>query len=253
MQSPDGGKSHAVCGATKRDGTPCPARPMPNGRCRMHGGKAGRPIETGKYSRYSVIRSKDAAALRAHFEADPDPLNLLPDVLELRVRIADFCNRYDEITGALLAWHSAWGPGWEAREQAWQGEYSTWAAGFAEVAELVGGIREETIRAGCELLPPPPPPSPEDLASKPRRMVDILQAGQFLTAVGTLVEKIHKRQQERGLSLVDIDDILKRHGLELMAAAGETIKDDDLRKALLAAVSDRWDAIPIAIDRSKAA
>jgi uncharacterized protein YjcR len=34
------------CGAKKRDGTPCRARPMANGRCRLHGGKAGsRPGE----------------------------------------------------------------------------------------------------------------------------------------------------------------------------------------------------------------
>lgn len=29
----------ALCGAKKRDGTPCRAMAMPNGRCRLHGGK----------------------------------------------------------------------------------------------------------------------------------------------------------------------------------------------------------------------
>jgi hypothetical protein len=31
-------KPYAICGARNRSGSPCQARPMPNGRCRMHGG-----------------------------------------------------------------------------------------------------------------------------------------------------------------------------------------------------------------------
>lgn len=50
----------AVCGAKKRDGNPCGESPMPNGRCRMHGGmsvKGGAGHHTfkhGKYSKYLV-------------------------------------------------------------------------------------------------------------------------------------------------------------------------------------------------------
>ena len=39
-------QSHAnkkKCGAKTRSGSPCKNDPMPNGRCRMHGGKAGAP------------------------------------------------------------------------------------------------------------------------------------------------------------------------------------------------------------------
>ena len=49
--------SKRVCGAKTRSGNPCQARPMPNGRCRMHGGKSpGAPtgnqnaFKHGKYS-----------------------------------------------------------------------------------------------------------------------------------------------------------------------------------------------------------
>jgi hypothetical protein len=38
-----------ACGAKKRDGTPCPARPMLNGRCRMHGGKSRSGIAHPNY------------------------------------------------------------------------------------------------------------------------------------------------------------------------------------------------------------
>jgi hypothetical protein len=38
-----------ACGAKKRDGTSCPTWPMPNGRCRMHGGKSRSGIAHPNY------------------------------------------------------------------------------------------------------------------------------------------------------------------------------------------------------------
>ncbi|MEC7291457.1 MAG: HGGxSTG domain-containing protein [Pseudomonadota bacterium] len=49
------------CGAKTRSGKPCQSRPMPNGRCRMHGGKSpGAPVgnqnafKHGKYSSWAT-------------------------------------------------------------------------------------------------------------------------------------------------------------------------------------------------------
>lgn len=45
-------KPHAnYCGAKTRAGTPCKNRAMPNGRCRMHGGKSTGPKDKEKKSR----------------------------------------------------------------------------------------------------------------------------------------------------------------------------------------------------------
>lgn len=45
------------CGARNRDGSPCPAWAMPNGRCRMHGGKSpGRPVVHGRRSKNPLVR-----------------------------------------------------------------------------------------------------------------------------------------------------------------------------------------------------
>jgi hypothetical protein len=48
----DGKPMQAQCGAHCRTtGNPCQNAPMPNGRCRMHGGKStGRPPTSGYYS-----------------------------------------------------------------------------------------------------------------------------------------------------------------------------------------------------------
>jgi hypothetical protein len=58
------------CGARTRSGSPCQSPAMPNGRCRMHGGKSsGAPKgnrNAWKHGRYSVeatMRRREAAAL----------------------------------------------------------------------------------------------------------------------------------------------------------------------------------------------
>ena len=78
---------------------------MPNGRCRMHGGTGGRPIEHGRYSK-KVTRPRIAELLR-HFAEDPEPLNLLQEVHLLRSLVLDYIERYDEFTDALVAWNES--------------------------------------------------------------------------------------------------------------------------------------------------
>lgn len=55
----------ARCGAHCRTtGNPCLNFPMPNGRCRMHGGKnPGRPIVSGYYTREAMNTRKELNAL----------------------------------------------------------------------------------------------------------------------------------------------------------------------------------------------
>lgn len=42
------GLPHARCGARTRQGTPCKNGRMPNGRCRMHGGRSTGATEAGR-------------------------------------------------------------------------------------------------------------------------------------------------------------------------------------------------------------
>jgi hypothetical protein len=273
MEAPKTGKPHgasAQCGAATRSGGRCNnaagwGTDHPgSGRCKLHGGKGGRPVTTGNYSRYSVIRSQAAAALREHFEADPDPLNLVPDVLELRVRIAEFCNRYDETTEALLAWHASFSPPFSEAMQAyytaahqWQADYTAWKAEWESYREAVEATQGH-YRLGWPEPPPlsafpepPLPPEPLHFEGKPRRVIDILSASRFLGEIGAMVERIRRSDMERGISLIDVNAILKRHAEELLAAASETLSDERTRNAFLDAVAARWDAVPIAVDRTR--
>lgn len=85
------------CGAKKRDGTPCRAPAMPNGRCRIHGGKtpsglASPNLRTGRYSKYLPAR-----LIGRYQEATSDPalLELREEVALLDARLTDLLGRVE--------------------------------------------------------------------------------------------------------------------------------------------------------------
>ena len=85
------------CGAKKKDGTPCRMSAMPNGRCRLHGGKslagmASPTFRSGKYSRYLPARM---AARYEEAVADPALLELRGDIALTDARLADLLGRVD--------------------------------------------------------------------------------------------------------------------------------------------------------------
>lgn len=58
------------CGAQTRQGTPCQAPAMPNGRCRMHGGKSTGPprgtqnaLKHGYFTREAIERRRRTSQL----------------------------------------------------------------------------------------------------------------------------------------------------------------------------------------------
>lgn len=55
----------ALCGAHCRTtGNPCLNFPMPNGRCRMHGGKStGRPQTSGTYTAEAILERQETNSL----------------------------------------------------------------------------------------------------------------------------------------------------------------------------------------------
>jgi hypothetical protein len=79
----------------------------------------GSPVLTGRYityGRYSMIaRPAIQGRLDALNAADPDPLDLLPELHLLRALVIDFIERYDTSREALLAWHAAGHP-WKGKQ-----------------------------------------------------------------------------------------------------------------------------------------
>lgn len=84
-----------LCGAKKRQGPGNCRRPAGwgtdhagVGRCKLHGGS--NPVKHGRYS--TVTRTK-LATLIAEYEADPDPLNALPELATMRALLKDWLDR----------------------------------------------------------------------------------------------------------------------------------------------------------------
>lgn len=86
-----------VCGAKNRKGGTCGNAPMPNGRCKFHGGMSlvGPASGTFKHGRHSILL-KDIKGLGANYEralADPDLLSLTAEIAITDARISDLLER----------------------------------------------------------------------------------------------------------------------------------------------------------------
>jgi len=224
-----------VCGAqhTKRAGT-C-KKPAGwgtshpgEGRCKLHGGT------TQKVStRYQMTNA--SPSLRAAIDAqraDPDPLNLMPDLLLARALLSDGIERHSEVTEALIAWHASHTTGYLEAVDLWRQRL----AKYVEDAESRGMEPEEG---------PPPPPIPESFERKPRQLPDQSAFIGLIDRVTGIVERIEKRQREGLISLTLLDSTLERMGMEVVYAAKEVGIDDTARTALLAVIERRWNAVRI--------
>ena len=73
MQNP----MDARCGARNRAGTPCGNKPLPNGRCRFHGG-----LSTGPRTADGIERIKAARTKHGAYTADAKQVRSLIRALE---------------------------------------------------------------------------------------------------------------------------------------------------------------------------
>ena len=131
------------CGARKRDGSPCPTRPMPNGRCRMHGGKTPRGMalpqtKGGRYSRDLPTRMADryAEALR-----DAVLLELREEIALLDARLADVLGRVDSGES---------GAAWATLGRLMRAYRRAQAEGHTTEAEIAAAELERVIDGGMQ-------------------------------------------------------------------------------------------------------
>jgi hypothetical protein len=85
-----------ICAAKTRGGSPC-RRPsgwgtqhVGKGRCKLHGGNAGRPIVTGRYA-HSL---KESLKTKLTDVQGGDPLDLLPELEVQRVLLSEYLSRF---------------------------------------------------------------------------------------------------------------------------------------------------------------
>ena len=129
-----------ICGAKTRSGNPCKGRPMPNGRCRMHGGCSLAGVDSprfthGRYSRYGKVL---AERFREHVDdSDNDPLDILPELEVQRALFADYLRRFNGESITLSA-----------------GDISVlmqWSADITRTVERVVKMKNETALTKAEV------------------------------------------------------------------------------------------------------
>lgn len=86
------------CGAKTRSGKPCKAPAMENGRCRIHGGKTPRGMDSPhwKHGNSSIYRDYLPDGIKGKVAAfeNADPLDLTHELAVTRALLADFLERF---------------------------------------------------------------------------------------------------------------------------------------------------------------
>lgn len=95
------------CGAKTKSGGTCQTWAMPNGRCRLHGGKSlsGIASATWKHGRYSKVLPSRLLDRYQQATADPELLALRSEISLVDARIAELLTKLDEgESGQVWKW-----------------------------------------------------------------------------------------------------------------------------------------------------
>lgn len=199
--------SGTFCGAKTREGAKYPACRRPagwgtdhvgEGRCKLHGGRS-----LVRHGRYSKVKRTAVRRLIEQYEADPDPLNLLPEVAALRALFTDYIERYDVMREALLGWYASF----EVRQR--RLPYDQELAFGRVIDEYEAVLREgeptsrqeEDLKLARKFVEKLAEPVAE---AKPRTILDLADAGRLLDMVGKMVERIEKIRAENAISRPDL-------------------------------------------------
>lgn len=161
------------------------------GRCRWHRGNG--TVTHGLYRRYEPIHVESLRQLIERFEADPDPLNMLPELAALRALFVDWINRYQDWRDALLAWYAMMG---RRRDQ------------DQVVATIVNQVLNDAA---------------------PRQVLDISDGYRLLSEASKVIERIEKIAAENAISRKDLNRVMA----EQLRVLREEVKDDEAVKRVI--------------------
>lgn len=94
-----------ICGAKNRQGKPCQRSPMPNGRCKLHGGATPSGPESPhfKHGRYAEAFRGKLAEKFAGAINDDKPLNLLPELAVQRSLLEQWIEKVSAMNDPKIA------------------------------------------------------------------------------------------------------------------------------------------------------
>jgi hypothetical protein len=183
MSTPKTKTKRPRCPAVKKNGEQCKqvagwgTDHLGEGKCRKHGGNAGRKPKHGIYSKRLKHKLGD---LIAQFEED-NPLDMVHELAACRALFVDFIDRYEETTEALLAWHASFSDAYQA----------------AERKPAAAGERQ---------------PNLADFPTKPRRITDIADGHKLLAEASRIIKRIEDIKAQNAVSIQDLTRIMQEMG-----------------------------------------
>lgn len=236
-----------ICGAKTRSGGVCKARPMANGRCRLHGGKSlgglnSPRLKTGRHSKYlpkNLLKNYQVAL------NDPTLLQLHDEIALVDARLAQLLQMVDT--------------GIESKEQ-WsnlQTEFSTVIATMHQIpalsARLTGQGEDNILRVDPKWRGPKRPKKNLEESEAINQMLEaltklggMLETGMEVNeAWGKIQEMIEQRRKlvesERKWHLENQQIITAEKALLLIAAIANIIKqnvtDKPTRQTIIADIN----------------
>lgn len=239
-----------LCGAKTRPSAKHPTCVKPagwgtdhagEGRCKFHGGAT--PVKSG---RYSTVTRTELRTLIEHYEADPNPLNVLPELALARASLVDYVNRYDQTTEALLAWYASWErahiPLAEDKKLALLAvldEYE--AAGGDHGAELTEkqtadlALARDAVRFLATAQP----------GGKPHKILDVSDVSRQAAEVTKMVERIERVRAANAIGRAELSRVISEMGRVVVTHVDLLEAPDDVKKALKAKIAQDWLSIRV--------
>lgn len=205
-----------ICGSDRTKGSGTCQRPAGwgtdhpgEGKCKLHGG-VGQKAST----RYQLTNASGTLRQAVdHHRADPQPLDLLQDLILARALLQEGIERHSANSAALIAWHASHSTGYQEAVTLWREQ-------LAQYLEAVQQGHSEPA------MGPPPPPIPEAFENRPKQLPDLAGFIVLIDRVTGIVERIQKREQDRSISLAEVDRVLNEYGIKIVLALREVIADD---------------------------
>ncbi|HET8777967.1 MAG TPA: hypothetical protein VFN76_09940 [Candidatus Limnocylindria bacterium] len=207
------------------------------GRCRQHDGGGSKRVTHGQSRRYANIRSARLRHLIAEHAADPDPLNIEPELAAARALFQDFVERYETNTAALLAWYASWQS--SGRVPLPPEKLETLRAVLSEYEELRQGSvglsdkQEADLAIAREIVDRLGQP----VEGKPATVLDLSDAYRIVGEVTKIVERIEKIRSANAISVPDLNRLM----LEMGRVVSAHVKDD----AVANRIQEQWLAIRV--------
>lgn len=203
------------------------------GRCWLHGGLT--PIRHGRYSKIKAARIGD---LIEEHRADPDPLDVLPELAAARALLQDFIERYEVHTAALLAWHESYKatarPVSAQSAETFRAVLDEYEAMATESAGELTEKQADDLKAAREFVGWLVQAADD---GKPRQILDLSDAVGHAEAITRMVKRVDDVRAGNAISRADL--------LRVMTEMGRVVEAHVRDQPTQEKIRDGWVAIRV--------